>query len=898
MSDVEVNPENIPEELKDRDQWLLWDRSNDAPRRPHWKGDFYGVSWNDPDDWHGFAEALAAVNKHDSWGLGFVVGRDNDDHAAGLYGCLDLDGCAVDGSPKDWLPDLAPFLDRGAYVEFSPSKHDPDADKHGIRIPIKGFSPPEWWTDVSVPGADHEGVEAEGSKFQTFTGDTLRDAGDEVAEHGEWLEEWLMDAYEAVTGDTAPPRRDDQQDDLTDYERAQEAHDGDGDSAAGGSAEDIMRALDRLDAQRVAEDTIVHTWNDGASTSDGFRAFIPTWAGASCNGTANIVDADKWVDTGGSGRGGPAVMAAIAMGEVDPENAPQRNVEGRLWWEAVEHLRDELGYNLPEAEERGSAPSPAELIARHNDEFDDPAEVPEDILDEMSGATATATDGSGVAVDDASSEGPEIAAALDSDSVFIEAGLDAENGEDISDLNDREKAAAVWEIIRRNTTVHVRVRRDNGSIWSYDDGIWKPEGERALRHAGRQALGAENYGQNVLAELKAQARADPAVELEMGQFGVSDGDAAVENGLLNLRAAADREDDAIRPLKPSDLAMAKFPVRYDPDAEADEWQEFVGEVVEADKIPAIQEYVGYCFHRGGVPIGKALLLVGSGSNGKSTFLNVVKALLGGDNVQNTPLHKFGDDDRVAGLHGKLANIDADLSQGSLSPEGIAQFKRLLGDDPVEGRRLYEEAFQFDPVAKHLYAANQVPDVSGLVADNDDAFWRRWLLVNFPKYIPQGQRDPGLEDRLKDDLPGILNWAVDGWARLRDQGEFTNAEDTDRTRNVWKTWGDSADEFITNACLADEDAENITTREAWKVYKRWCNINGRDSCGQRQFTLKMKEEGPDFGYANPVRTDRHSPRHGYKRLAFTQDLAGELDAVLKEEASEDDHDAGDQNQTTF
>jgi hypothetical protein len=146
----------------------------------------------------------------------------------------------------------------------------------------------------------------------------------------------------------------------------------------------MMSALDRLDARRVAEDTIVHTWNDGASTSGDKRAFIPTWAGASCNGTANVVDRDKWIDTGGSGKGGPAVMAAIDMGAVDPQRSPQDDVNGSLWWDAVEHLRDELGYDLPEtAQQKDTGPSLKELAAEHLDQFDSADEVPNGFLDDL-----------------------------------------------------------------------------------------------------------------------------------------------------------------------------------------------------------------------------------------------------------------------------------------------------------------------------------------------------------------------------------------------------------------------------------------------------------------------------------------------------------------------------------
>jgi putative DNA primase/helicase len=442
--------------------------------------------------------------------------------------------------------------------------------------------------------------------------------------------------------------------------------------------------------------------------------------------------------------------------------------------------------------------------------------------------------------------------------------------EDVSELTDREKAACVWELLEYTDEFHVRVRRDNGSLWAYDDGVWKPEGERALRHAARRALGSMNYGQNVLTELKAQARGDPRVEVEADEFGLAPRTIAVENGLVYLDAAADGAgEDALRDLKPEDLALARLPVKYDPDAEAEEWHEFVGEVVETEKVEAVQEYVGYSLHRDAMPFNKALLLVGSGSNGKSTFLNVVRELLGESHTTTKAVHKFDEDNHVADLHGALANIDADLSEGSLSSTGIATFKRLVGGDKIDARKLYEDAFSFKPTAKHLYACNQVPDVSKYVSDQDIAFWRRWIVVQFPEYFPKGKRDEGLEDRLTDGetLSGTLNWAIDGWARLLDRGEFTNAEGHDETRRLWQSWGDSVDEFISDCVERDEDADRKTTAQAHQAYQAWCRKTGKDSVGQRQFTDTLKQE--DVGYGRH-RIDGKSQR-GYKSLGFTDEV---------------------------
>ena len=481
---------------------------------------------------------------------------------------------------------------------------------------------------------------------------------------------------------------------------------------------------------------------------------------------------------------------------------------------------------------------------------------------------------------------PDRGAVVRPDNFAAEAGL----GEDgaISDLNDKQKAAVVWRLIKRSDEYHIRVHRETGALWAYDDGVWTREGERALQFAARKAVNPENYGANLLKELKAQVRADPYAEIGGDVLGLEAGYVAVENGLLDLQAAA-RGDDATRELTPEDYALQRLPVGYDPDADGSEWREFVNDVVESGKRETLQEYVGYTLHRGDMPFNRAVLLVGSGANGKSTFLNVVRAMLGRENTETKPVHKFDKDNHIADLYGSLANIDADLSEGSLSTQGIANFKRLVGDDRVTARHLYEDAFTFQPSVKHLYACNQVPDVGNYVDDNDQAFWRRWLIVQFPKYIPPAERDPLLEDRLTEPeaLSAVLNWAIEGWARLLDQGGFTNAETPSETRRLWQSWGDSADEFLANCVEHDPDAPNITTSEAWAVYNEWCRREGKDPAGQQSFTGAAKSADVDLGYAKSVRPrGTGTPARGYKSFGLTDD-APDLEAALADDDGDDD-----------
>jgi len=467
------------------------------------------------------------------------------------------------------------------------------------------------------------------------------------------------------------------------------------------------------------------------------------------------------------------------------------------------------------------------------------------------------------------------------------ANLDEE--EPISSLPAAKRAAFVWKQIRESDSVHIRVNRDNDEIWAFDTdkGTWSPEGERVLRHAAVRALGSENYTGRVLDELKHQAKADFNAEVWGDTFGLEAGKVAVENGLLDLEKAYHGDDDALRELEPEDYALNRLPVEYNPEADRTTWYPFVGDVVESSMIETIQEYIGYCLHRESV-YERALLLVGDGANGKTTFLNTVQAMLGSDNTTSVSPFDFGDKPSLAQIHGGLANISVELDGGSLRGKNLANFKKLTGDDSIQAKRLYQSPFDFRYDGGMLFATNEVPNVP--VADDDTAFWRRWIIVHFDNHFPEGssKRDPTLGKRLREseNLSAVLNWAIEGWGRLMEQGEFSNVpERPDTTRQQWQSWGDSVEYFLSNVATRDPDAPHVTTAEAWEVYRSWCRENGHDFVGQTKFTNAAKDASLD--YSSSVRTDRHNtPRRGYKSFGTVEGEADPIDVI---EADDDDGD---------
>jgi hypothetical protein len=183
--------------------------------------------------------------------------------------------------------------------------------------------------------------------------------GDHVVGTGTEVREWDADGLRDVLDEYDQLRTHTPSADHEDFDA--ENYDADATTSEETTTEirDLFAAIDSLNAQRVAEKTIVRRWNDSVSTSDGERAFYPTF-GESGDGRANIASRDRWLDTGDrGGYGGPVVMAAIDAGLVSDKDCPDA-VRGETWFKAVDHLRS-LGFDIPRLVDETETPTAEDL---------------------------------------------------------------------------------------------------------------------------------------------------------------------------------------------------------------------------------------------------------------------------------------------------------------------------------------------------------------------------------------------------------------------------------------------------------------------------------------------------------------------------------------------------------
>jgi P4 family phage/plasmid primase-like protien len=237
----------------------------------------------------------------------------------------------------------------------------------------------------------------------------------------------------------------------------------------------------------------------------------------------------------------------------------------------------------------------------------------------------------------------------------------------------------------------------------------------------------------------------------------------LENGIL------DTGTGTIAPHSPDVVFTWRMPVAYDPEARAPRFERFLEEVMPDERRRALLvDLMGYCLRREN-PLQLFFVLVGDGANGKTTFGRVLAGLLGKDAVSTLSLQQVGSHRFApAELEGRLLNLCDDLPYDRpLAATGV--LKVLTGGGSMTVERKHQHPFELVFGGKLVSMANRMPPTE----DDTYAFWRRAVVVPFEQVFPEDdpRRDPGLADKLLAELPGVLNIALAGLARVRSRREF-------------------------------------------------------------------------------------------------------------------------------
>ncbi len=301
----------------------------------------------------------------------------------------------------------------------------------------------------------------------------------------------------------------------------------------------------------------------------------------------------------------------------------------------------------------------------------------------------------------------------------------------------------------------------------------------------------------------------------------------VERSLLNrekrkiplLNGVYDLETDHLLPLAPEYYFTYCLPVEYNESAKCEKIEKFLSEVLHQDDIAPVLEFIGYCM----IPeqkMQKAVMFLGEGSNGKSTMIELIRTFLGRENTAAIPLQELTENRFAsASLYGKLANLSADLPSSAIKKSGF--FKMLTGGDTITAEKKFKDHFEFLPTAKLIFSANELP----MTLDTTTAFFRRWILVNFPNTFEGEKRDPNILEKLttSQELSGFFNIVLEHLKRLLTRGEFSNSKTAEEIMNDYIKKSNPVQAFVLD--MVEEDPDGYVTKdEIYNAFASYCRRN--------------------------------------------------------------------------
>ena len=378
------------------------------------------------------------------------------------------------------------------------------------------------------------------------------------------------------------------------------------------------------------------------------------------------------------------------------------------------------------------------------------------------------------------------------------------------------------------------IKRINGQLHCYRDGIYMTGGKYI-----------ENLMTDEIRNIKANQRTEVLKYIEVRipdseDVLMQENLIAFRNGILNIKT------DELLPFSPEYIVTNKIPWDYNPEAYSELCDKTLDKISCNDKeIRALlEECAGYCLYRKN-KLQKSFILTGSGSNGKSTYLEALKCMLGRQNYSALDLAELDDKFSTVMLAGKLANIGDDISDEFLKGKTLSVFKKIVSANDIKAEN--KGQMHFFNHFKLLFSANNIPRMK---SQGFSAIKRRILIIPFNAKFSKDDDDynPDIEDELKtnESMEYFIRLAVEGLKRALDNKGFTESkkveeqvEEFEKDNNPIIGWLDSLGEE------SDDDIVSYFGRtpinELYAGYDVYCCQNGFKSISVRELSKQLQKK---------------------------------------------------------
>ncbi|MGH0791115.1 phage/plasmid primase, P4 family [Bacillus cereus] len=735
---MKKNPYNfneIPTELKNLPQWVLWrkEERNGKPTKIPYQANGEMAQANNRRTWSTFATAVKFYLEGDYDGIGFVFSRQDN------YIGIDIDKCVVAGKTNTFATEIIDTVD--SYTEFSPSEK-------GIHIIIKGSLP------QSVLGTGRKntkhGLEIYSyGRFFTFTGnrENSNDVYDRTDELAEVFEQYFADSD--IQGRV----------NLAEFEKDEIKISNDA------LWEKMFRSKNGDEIRSLYNGSLIN--KDHSASDLSLCNHLAFWTGKS----------------------------ATRMDSMFRETSLIRDK-----WDVI-HFRD-TNETYGERTIATAISSTSSTILDYKQPFDefsfdfiseDVAEVVEDKLKRKFKLTELGN----------------------AERIAYEYGHVIKFVHDIGWY--------IWDGKRWRVDTKKEIERITAKVLR---SLSKSEDESEIKWA--RMCERRNVRMNSIKDLM------PLVPGAREDFDRHKYLLNVANGMVDLQTGQLRPHNR-------DVYLSKITnVTFDEQAKCPEWQKFLEQIFQGNQelTDYMQRLIGYSL-TGEITEQIMVFLIGGGSNGKSTFINIIKDLMGDYGRQaksDTFIKKkeTGANNDIARLAGARFVSAIESEDGEQLSETFV--KQITGGEPVLARFLRQEFFEFIPEFKVFFTTNHKPVIKGV----DEGIWRRIRLIPFNLQLPKEKRDKKLPEKLSLEMPGILNWAIEGCLKWQQSG-LNDPAIVRKATGDYKEEMDILGPFMFECCFKRDDVQ-MEAKQLYETYANWCFRNGEHQLKNRAFYRILETQG--------------------------------------------------------
>jgi putative DNA primase/helicase len=358
--------------------------------------------------------------------------------------------------------------------------------------------------------------------------------------------------------------------------------------------------------------------------------------------------------------------------------------------------------------------------------------------------------------------------------------------------------------------------------------------EEGKDHVLKWAITTKN-GSHIEKMLK-RASVLPEMKKSINEFDINSNLLTLKNGTINLKTGKMHEHDR------GDYITKYIDIDFNPAAECDEWMGFLMNIScdNPDLIEFFRIALGYTL-TGEVSEECLFFMYGKGSNGKSTFMNVIKEIfrdfylkLSSESIMSHNISSANSKPyELADIKGKRFVLVSEVDTGDKLKESI--IKDMTSRDTMQARQIRERAINFEPTHKLWMYGNHKPKISG----TDDGIWRRIKLIPFQRKFEDHEKILNFDKILLSESEGILNWLISGAVDWYQKG-LPKVKIIEDATNRYRKDQDNIAYFVSDCCEINPVAQ-VKAKNLFNEYKIYCKNFGESALGRNEFYSAIREK---------------------------------------------------------